>query len=58
MTITTEEFLEKMERRPDNDDMARVNCVQVGTPGHLECGWCPLHDTARFECRCIPLEHD
>jgi len=50
--ITAQEFENKTGRVPQDDDLDRVNCDKAGTPGHRQCGWCPVHDAPRFMCSC------
>ena len=37
--LTEAEFEKHTGRKPENDDMERVNCQVCGTPGHNFCGW-------------------
>jgi len=46
------EFEQTTGRKPEQDDLERVNCDQVGEIGHLSCGWCSSHDGPMFECGC------
>lgn len=39
-------------RAPDQDDLDRVNCSEVGQPGHGLCGICETHDLPRLHCWC------
>lgn len=34
------EFEKKTGYKPENDDLDRVNCEDVGKIGHQQCGWC------------------
>lgn len=47
------QFAQKTGRAPEQDDLERVNCSNVGEPGHAACGWCNLHDGPRFQCGCL-----
>lgn len=47
------EFEQVFGRPPQRDDLHRVNCDQAGELGHLQCGWCGRHQTARFACGCV-----
>jgi len=47
------EFEKKTGYKPENDDLDRVNCEDVGKIGHQQCGWCEKHDKPRFECGCL-----
>jgi len=38
--------------KPENDDIERSSCVDAGTLGHHQCGWCPSHSRPRFQCGC------
>ena len=48
--LTAKEFEEKVGRAPEQDDLDRVNCKEVGRVGHLHCGWCKECDKPRFIC--------
>lgn len=37
--ITAEWFEQATGRKPENDDLDRVNCLDAGKVGHLMCGW-------------------
>lgn len=37
--ITRDKFFEATGREPTEDDLRSCNCPEVGTVGHLECGW-------------------
>lgn len=50
--INAEIFTKAVGREPEQDDIERCNCVQVGKPGHLFCGWCDVHDKPVFMCGC------
>lgn len=50
--MTENEFKNKIDRYPEQDDLKRVNCKCAGGIGHRFCGWCERHDTPRFECGC------
>ena len=50
--ITAEEFEEKTGSPPIQDDLERVNCLRVGTPGHRNCGWCKICDKPAFYGLC------
>lgn len=52
--MTEAEYRDTFNREPTNDDLERINCGQAGGAGHFCCGWCMDHETARFECGCIP----
>lgn len=47
------EFITKVGRMPQHDDLERVNCEQAGNPGHFMCGFCWIHNLPRFECGCM-----
>ncbi len=47
--ITKEMFRKHVGRDPERDDLDRCNCLEAGTPGHSQCGWCE-HDLPVFEC--------
>lgn len=51
--MTVAEFEAKTGRPPADDDLDRVNCPEVGTHGHMQCGWCPAHDQPRPTCGCL-----
>jgi len=50
---TAYEFRALHGRDPINDDLQRLNCPTVGTPGHWQCGLCVEHNKARFVCGCL-----
>ncbi len=52
MKIDAKEFEEKTGRKPEDDDLERVNCTMVGRMGHSSCGWCYEHSRPRYECWC------
>ena len=37
--MTAEEFFMVLGRKPENDDLERVNCPKAGKSGHMSCGW-------------------
>ncbi len=39
-------------RPPQDDDLDRVNCSEVGQEGHGLCGICEKHDVPRIHCWC------
>lgn len=47
------EYILRYCLRPEQDDLDRVNCGQIGEPGHQQCGVCPKHDRPRFICGCL-----
>lgn len=51
--MDAKEFEEIHHRPPQDDDLDRANCKNVGTMGHRFCGICPEHKQARFECGCM-----
>lgn len=63
--MTLEEFIAKTGRKPEADDLDRVNCLRAGQYGHMACGWCAVCDAPAFEClryhavphlhQCFPL---
>ena len=55
--MTKKEFKEKTGHEPEQDDLARVNCIEAGTIGHSLCGWCNTHDTPRFMCGCLGTKY-
>jgi hypothetical protein len=48
--ITAEKFEEATGRKPEDDDLDRCNCAEVGKVGHWQCGWCDGCNRPRFEC--------
>lgn len=48
-TIDEAEFERRFGRKPQNDDLDRVNCTSPGKIGHFMCGVCE-HDRPCFEC--------
>lgn len=51
--MSEKEFEKKFGRKPIQDDLDRVNCKEVGTVGHSQCGVCTTHDKPRFGCGCL-----
>lgn len=53
------EFENKTGYPPIVDDLERVNCPNVGTIGHQQCGWCLACGMGRFMCgHFAPLRKD
>lgn len=50
--MNAHEFEQATGRKPEQDDLERVNCDKVGQLGHICCGWCPKHNGPNFECGC------
>ena len=50
--MDAKEFEKATGRKPEQDDLERVNCPDSGDIGHLSCGWCDLHQGPMFECGC------
>lgn len=50
MLIDAKRFEEAVGRPPEQDDLHRANCNEVGNTGHYLCGWCNTCDRPRFEC--------
>lgn len=50
-TITEDEFYLLTGRKPEQDDLERVNCDKAGQIGHFSCGWCKIHWCPVFECQ-------
>lgn len=48
--MTAEQFEQATGRKPEQDDLERVNCKSAGKIGHSGCGWCSEHNSPRFEC--------
>ena len=48
--MTEQEFEAKTGRKPQMDDVDRVNCESAGLLGHWHCGWCEQCDKPRFDC--------
>ena len=46
------EFEDRTGRKPEHDDLERVNCKRAGEIGHWACGWCDKHYAPRAECGC------
>lgn len=51
--ITEEQFEAMCARKPEYDDMARVNCNKCGQLGHFACGICDNHHIPRLQCGCL-----
>lgn len=49
---TEEDFEKAMGRKPEFDDMIKINCPDHGQYGHYLCGWCDLCNRPRFACNC------
>lgn len=49
------DFLATTGRLPENDDLYRCNCNQVGTIGHQQCGICTKCELPRFICGCVAI---
>ena len=43
----------KSDGQPTCDCEERINCKEVGLPGHYQCGICEEHKRPRFECGCL-----
>ena len=59
VNVTEQQFFEKTNRKPVNDDLERVNCPIVDKMGHSQCGWNTCKDIPMFEgsnhkddCKC------
>lgn len=52
MPCTADDFKRATGREPQQDDLERVNCDQVGEIGHMTCGWCHTHNAPAFWCEC------
>lgn len=48
--ISADEFELLCGRKPEQDDLERVNCPDAGRLGHQQCGWCTAHACPVFEC--------
>ncbi len=49
--ITSVHFEDRVGRKPELDDLERVNCKHAGEfPNHQSCGWCTTCDLPRFMC--------
>ena len=46
--ITAEQFRAAVGFDPQDDDLERCNCDQVGKPGHMFCGWDKSRNMPRF----------
>jgi hypothetical protein len=46
--ITLKYFTQRTGRKPQHDDLERVNCKKAGTPGHYLCGWNEKAAVPRF----------
>lgn len=44
------EFEKLVGRKPERDDLERVNCDKVGQPGHSTCGFCTVCNKPKYEC--------
>jgi hypothetical protein len=56
--IDGNDFEDRTGRKPEHDDLERVNCNQAGETGHWSCGWCDEHYAPRFECGCRKKTND
>lgn len=52
--ITEEGFTKLTGRAPENDDLDRINCEEVGKPGHYACGVCPTCGKPAWDCEHFP----
>jgi len=50
--MNTKEFKKIVGRKPEQDDLERVNCDKIGEPGHYYCGVCPKCKFPKFMCQC------
>ena len=50
MLITREIFWAATGVEPTDDDLDRCNCMFVGSPGHLMCGWNDEFHLPQFLC--------
>jgi len=58
MKWTEKEFLDRVGRSSEQDDLDRCNCDQAGELGHYGCGICEHHKPV-FECRvCFGKPHE
>jgi hypothetical protein len=48
VTMTAEQFTKLTGHAPENDDLERVNCEEVGLYGHSQCGLCGFCGWPRF----------
>lgn len=48
--FTEEQYTYRYGRLPEHDDLDRINCQQVGTVGHGQCGWCDSCNGPRMYC--------
>ena len=46
--ITAERFKECVGVEPQDDDLERCNCTQVGQTGHWSCGWDSVRNMPNF----------
>jgi len=47
-----EDFYQMVGKYPEYDDLDRLNCDKAGTPGHMCCGYCKIHEVPMFICGC------
>jgi len=47
--ISAKAFEKATGRKPEQDDLERVNCPIQGVPGHWHCGWNTTHNRPCFE---------
>ena len=47
--ITEQMFFDATGRKPEDDDMERVNCPCMGKKGHMSCGWNTAWNLPRFQ---------
>jgi hypothetical protein len=47
--ITAEQFEKAVGRKPEDDDLDRVNCSEAGSIGHLCCGWNNVENKPQFD---------
>ena len=41
--ITAKQYEDATGAAPEDDDMDRANCTKAGEIGHIQCGWCEVH---------------
>lgn len=53
--MNAEQFEKLVGRKPERDDLHRVNCDKVGQDGHIMCGFCKVCNKPRYECGHISI---
>ena len=50
VSMNAAQFFKKFGKKPEDNDLARVNCKAGGEPGHYFCGLCRKCRKPKFLC--------